>query len=132
MSEYKDKFDDLTNAAKRKARELDEKLGVSGIVEDTARVAGDAAPKRSLRARNICAPKPDGWPTIRSSARTRAKRLTKPNVTRRKPARLFAMQPLTRERLFATRLGQPGKKLKKSSMKRPATWARRRRWPAKE
>ncbi len=48
MSEYKDKFDDLTNAAKRKARELDEKLGVSGIVEDTARVAGDAA-RRSAK-----------------------------------------------------------------------------------
>jgi len=43
MSDYKEKFDDLSRAAKRKARELDEKLGVSGIVEDTARVAGDAA-----------------------------------------------------------------------------------------
>jgi hypothetical protein len=43
MSDYKEKFDDLQRAAKRKARELDEKLGVSGIVEDTARVAGDAA-----------------------------------------------------------------------------------------
>ncbi len=43
MSDYKEKFDDLHRAAKQKARELDEKLGVSGIVEDTARVAGDAA-----------------------------------------------------------------------------------------
>src|SRR5712692_9849207 len=43
MADYKEKFDDLHRAAKRKARELDEKLGVSGIVEDTARVAGDAA-----------------------------------------------------------------------------------------
>ena len=43
MSDYKEKFDDLQRAAKRKARELDEKLGVSGMVEDTARVAGDAA-----------------------------------------------------------------------------------------
>lgn len=43
MSDYKEKLDDLQRAAKRKARELDEKLGVSGIVEDTARVAGDAA-----------------------------------------------------------------------------------------
>jgi ElaB/YqjD/DUF883 family membrane-anchored ribosome-binding protein len=39
MSDYKEKFE----AAKRKARELDEKLGVSGMVGDTARVAGDAA-----------------------------------------------------------------------------------------
>ena len=43
MSDYKEKFDDLQRAAKKKARELDEKLNVSGIVEDTARVAGDAA-----------------------------------------------------------------------------------------
>src|ERR1041385_8469017 len=43
MADYKEKFDDLQRAAKRKAKELDEKLGVSGIVEDTARVAGDAA-----------------------------------------------------------------------------------------
>src|SRR5256714_8696102 len=43
MADYKEKFDDLHRAAKRKAKELDDKLGVSGIVEDTARVAGDAA-----------------------------------------------------------------------------------------
>jgi hypothetical protein len=43
MTDYKEKLDDLHRTAKRKARELDEKLGVSAIVEDTARVAGDAA-----------------------------------------------------------------------------------------
>jgi hypothetical protein len=43
MTDYKEKFDDLHRAARRKARELDEKLGVSGIVEDTARAAGEAA-----------------------------------------------------------------------------------------
>ena len=43
MADYKEKLDDLHRAAKRKAKELDDKLGVSGIVEDTARVAGDAA-----------------------------------------------------------------------------------------
>jgi hypothetical protein len=43
MTDYKEKFDDLHRAARRKARELDEKLNVTGIVEDTARVAGDAA-----------------------------------------------------------------------------------------
>jgi hypothetical protein len=45
MSDYKEKFDDLHRAAKQKARELDEKLGVSGMVEDASRVAGDAARK---------------------------------------------------------------------------------------
>jgi hypothetical protein len=43
MADYKEKLEDLHRAAKRKARELDEKLNVTGIVEDTARVAGDAA-----------------------------------------------------------------------------------------
>ncbi len=43
MTDYKEKFDDLHRAARRKARELDEKLNVTGMVEDTARVAGDAA-----------------------------------------------------------------------------------------
>ena len=43
MTDYKEKLDDLHRAAKRKARELDEKLNVTGIVEDTARAAGDAA-----------------------------------------------------------------------------------------
>jgi hypothetical protein len=43
MTDYKEKFDDLHRAAKRKAREIDEKLNVTGMVEDTARVAGDAA-----------------------------------------------------------------------------------------
>src|SRR6266851_10225862 len=43
MTDYKEKLDDLHRAAKRKARELDEKLNVTGMVEDTARVAGDAA-----------------------------------------------------------------------------------------
>ena len=43
MADYKEKFDDLHRAAQRKAREIDEKFGVKGFVEDTARVAGDAA-----------------------------------------------------------------------------------------
>ena len=45
MSDYKEKFDDLHRAARQKARELDEKLGVSGIVEDASRVASNAARK---------------------------------------------------------------------------------------
>jgi hypothetical protein len=43
MSDYKEKLDDLQRAARRKARELDQKLGVSDLVGDTARAAGDAA-----------------------------------------------------------------------------------------
>ena len=43
MADYKEKLDDLQRAARRKARELDEKLGVSNLVGDTARVAGQAA-----------------------------------------------------------------------------------------
>lgn len=43
MTDYKEKLEDLHRTAKRKARELDEKLNVTGMVEDTARVAGDAA-----------------------------------------------------------------------------------------
>jgi hypothetical protein len=43
MVDYKEKLDDLQRAAKRKARELDERFGVSDKVEDSARVAGDAA-----------------------------------------------------------------------------------------
>src|SRR5215510_4552335 len=43
MSDYKEKFDDLHRAARRKARELDKKLNVSGIAGETARVAGEAA-----------------------------------------------------------------------------------------
>jgi ElaB/YqjD/DUF883 family membrane-anchored ribosome-binding protein len=43
MSDYTKKIDNLHRAAKRKARELDEKLGVSGMVEDASRVASDAA-----------------------------------------------------------------------------------------
>jgi len=43
MADYKEKFDDLHRAAKRKARQLDEKLDLTGMVEEGARVAGDAA-----------------------------------------------------------------------------------------
>ena len=61
MADYKEKFDDLHRAAKRKAREIDEKLGVKGIVEDTARAAGDAA---KLGAKTIA----DGAEQLRAEA----------------------------------------------------------------
>src|SRR5215211_104520 len=46
MADYKDKFDEWQQAARRKARELDEKYAISDIVGESARAAGDAA-KRS-------------------------------------------------------------------------------------
>jgi hypothetical protein len=43
MADYKDKIDEWQKAARRKARELDEKYAISDIVEEGTRVAGDAA-----------------------------------------------------------------------------------------
>src|ERR687886_1471879 len=45
MADYKDKLDEWQRAARRKARELDEKFGIKGRVEEGARVAQDAARK---------------------------------------------------------------------------------------
>ena len=43
MADYKDKLDEWQRAARRKARELDEKFGIKERVEEGARVAQDAA-----------------------------------------------------------------------------------------
>jgi hypothetical protein len=43
MSDYKEKIDEWQKAARRKARELDEKFAISNLVEEGARAAGDAA-----------------------------------------------------------------------------------------
>jgi hypothetical protein len=43
MADYREKFDEWQQAARRKARELDEKFAISDIVEEGARVAGEAA-----------------------------------------------------------------------------------------
>jgi hypothetical protein len=43
MADYKDKFDEWQQTARRKARELDDKFAISDFVEHGARVAGDAA-----------------------------------------------------------------------------------------
>ena len=43
MADYKEKFDEWQQAARRKARELDEKFAISDIVGESARVAGEAA-----------------------------------------------------------------------------------------
>jgi hypothetical protein len=43
MADYKDKLDEWQQAARRKARELDEKFAISDIVGEGARAAGEAA-----------------------------------------------------------------------------------------
>lgn len=43
MADYKEKFDQLQQAARRKARELDEKFAISDMVGESARAAGQAA-----------------------------------------------------------------------------------------
>ena len=43
MADYKDKIDEWQQAARRKARELDEKFAISDLVGEGTRVAGDAA-----------------------------------------------------------------------------------------
>ncbi|HKZ79100.1 MAG TPA: hypothetical protein VJ124_12420 [Pyrinomonadaceae bacterium] len=43
MADYKDTIDEWHKAARRKARELDEKYAISDLVEEGARVAGEAA-----------------------------------------------------------------------------------------
>ncbi len=43
MADYRDKLDEWREAARRKARELDEKYGIKDRVEDGARAAQDAA-----------------------------------------------------------------------------------------
>src|SRR4051812_40604379 len=45
MTDYRDKLDEWQRAAKRKARELDEKFGIKDRVEEGARAAQDAARK---------------------------------------------------------------------------------------
>lgn len=43
MADYKEKLDEWHQAARRKARELDERYAIKDLVEEGARVAGDAA-----------------------------------------------------------------------------------------
>ncbi|HEV8369404.1 MAG TPA: hypothetical protein VGQ39_15720 [Pyrinomonadaceae bacterium] len=43
MADYKDKFDEWQQAARRKARELDEKYSISDLVDEGKRAAGEAA-----------------------------------------------------------------------------------------
>src|SRR5882672_5188754 len=129
MADYKEKLDDLHRAAKRKAREIDEKLGVKGIVEDTARVAGDAAKlgaKTSRTALSNCAPRPGALLKTTICARRPGAPRMKRSATPKTRANLFAMPQVTPAKSFATPRVQPGRRLEKSSTTRRVTSARRR------
>src|SRR5467141_3184392 len=43
MADYKEKFDELHRAARRKARDLDQKFAIKDLVEEGTRMAGAAA-----------------------------------------------------------------------------------------
>ncbi|HKY27080.1 MAG TPA: hypothetical protein VJM12_03960 [Pyrinomonadaceae bacterium] len=43
MADYKEKIEEWQRAARRKARELDEKYSISDLVEESSRIAGEAA-----------------------------------------------------------------------------------------
>ena len=51
MSDYKDKIDEWQRAARRKARELDEKFAISDLVEEGSRVAGETAKRGAEKFR---------------------------------------------------------------------------------
>jgi hypothetical protein len=65
MSDYKDKLDEWQRAARRKARELDEKYGIKDRIEDAAGAAQDAARKGA-----------ETFASGAERARTEAERLT--------------------------------------------------------
>ncbi len=53
MADYKDKLEEWRDAARRKARELDEKYQIRERVEEGARVAGDAARRGAEKAEQV-------------------------------------------------------------------------------
>ena len=71
MTDYKEKLDDLHRAARRKARELDDKLGVSDMVEEGVRVAGNAAKRGAQQLRTEAGRLSDD-PRLRENARRTA------------------------------------------------------------
>ena len=126
MTDYKEKFDDLHRAAKQKARELDEKLNVSGIVEDTARVAGDAA-RRS--AKSIA----EGAEQLRAEAGRMADdpkvREAADEAKRHAKEAGKAIRDAASDagKIIRDAAGPAGKKQEKLSTKPPATLARQRK-----
>lgn len=131
MNDYKGKFDDLHRAAKQKARELDEKLGVSGIVEDASRVAGKAARKgaqtiaigaEQLRA-EAAAITDD--PKLRENARRAAGEA-------KQAGKSFLDAATDAGKVIRDAAGPAGKRRRKFSTKQPATSAPPQKPPAKE
>ena len=61
MADYKEKFEEWQQAARRKARELDEKYAISDLVEEGARAAGEAA-KRGAETIRSLSPSPSTSP----------------------------------------------------------------------
>jgi len=53
MADYKEKLDEWQQAARRKARELDEKFAISDLVGEGARVAGEAAGRIRTEAERL-------------------------------------------------------------------------------
>ena len=120
MSDYKEKFDDLHRAAKQKARELDEKLNVSGLVEDTPELRGMPRAGEQvlwLREPNNCAPRRGAWLKIQRSER----RPVKPGGRRRMPGRPSVMRPPTPAKSFATLPARLAKKQERFSMRQRVT-----------
>ena len=52
MADYKDTIDEWQKTVRRKARELEEKYSISDLVDEGARVAGEAA-KRGAKTRDF-------------------------------------------------------------------------------
>jgi hypothetical protein len=75
MADYREKLDEWQQAARRKARELDEKYSISDLVGEGARAAGDAA----RRGAETVA---DGAERLRAEAERRAASETVKNVKR--------------------------------------------------
>ena len=71
MADYKEKFDEWQQAARRKARELDEKFAISDLVGEGARAAGEGAGSRHF-AFSTRSPGPvkGGAPVSASKSRT--------------------------------------------------------------
>ena len=68
MADYRDKLDEWREAARRKARELDERYGIKERVEDGAKAAGDAARVAGDAARRGAEKVADGAGRARSEA----------------------------------------------------------------
>jgi hypothetical protein len=76
MSDYRDKLDEWRDAARRKARELDERYGIKERVEETVRGAGEAARAAQDAARKGAERVADGVADGAERARSEAERLS--------------------------------------------------------